>query len=178
MSSAPDPSPLETPPPRRARGRRVAVLAALASCLALGAIVATLASPRASRYLREEIRDLLASKGENEASAIGALRTLNTAQALFREGDLDKNGVLDYASSLAELGAKLRAPLIDPALASGTRHGYTFTILQADRFTWSCVASPRRPGRTGDRYFFIDESGVIRFANSSAASSLSIPIGG
>jgi hypothetical protein len=111
----------------------------------------------------------------NEAAAIGALRTLTTAQSLFREGDEDKNGVLDYASSLKILG---KVGVIDRVLASGKKQGYVFKILEASQFTWSATAEPATPGASGKRSFFVDESGVIRFSTSGAASSLSSPIGG
>src|SRR5207249_3857392 len=39
----------------------------------------------------------------SESSAIGALRTLCSAQALFQSGDMDQNGVLDYATTLQDL---------------------------------------------------------------------------
>jgi hypothetical protein len=121
-------------------------------------------------------------KGSNEARAIGALRTINTAQSLFREGDKDMNGTLDYASTLQML--QTSGNLIDRTLAKGTKSGYTFRVLPpnpADRdmnFTWSVVAEPVRPGETGDRYFYIDESGVIRFEAGKTATSCSTPIGG
>ena len=119
-----------------------------------------------------EWREEWGSDYSREAGAIGALRTLTTAQALFREGDKDHNGILDYAPSLAAIG---RCSLIDPKLASGTKRGYTFRILRADPFTWSATASPRR---SGERYFFVDESGVIRFSMGSMPTSMSTAIGG
>ena len=104
-----------------------------------------------------------ARKGSNEAGAIGALRTLTTAQALFREGDKDGNGKLDYATSLQALAA---AGLIDTALGSGTKQGYQFEInipagTSSETF-WGGAATPRSPGKSGDRFFFVDETGVIR----------------
>src|SRR5262249_41150134 len=92
-------------------------------------------------------------KRSNEATAIGALRTISTAQALSREGDKDRNGVLDYAKSLAALQA---CSIVDEELGSGGKQGYTFEILGADEFTWSCRTGPDEPGKTGDRYFFVD----------------------
>ena len=124
--------------------------------IAIIAIIAAIAIPNL----------IEARKGSNEAAAIGALRTLTTAQALFREGDKDGNGKFDYASSLGQLSA---AGLIDPALASGTKQGYHFVIVPSansssgDFFTFT--AAPRSPGKSGDRSFFVDETGVIRATN-------------
>lgn len=95
------------------------------------------------------------------ASAISALRTLAVAQTLFREGDRDGDGVLDYAASLAELG---QAQLIDEALASGTKHGYRFEVRRSSEhpeFMWAATASPVEPG---GRSLFTNHSGVIWWA--------------
>ncbi|GIW71748.1 MAG: hypothetical protein KatS3mg102_1290 [Planctomycetota bacterium] len=114
-------------------------------------------------------------KGANEAMAKSTLRALFTFQALFREGDKDGDGRLDYAESLGELFA---AGLIDEVLASGRKQGYRFRILSADEDTWSAVAEPLEPGRSGDRWFFIDETGVIRQSEHGPASADSPPVGG
>ena len=134
--------------------------------IAIIAIIAAIAIPNL----------IEARKGSNEAAAIGALRTLNTAQSLFREGDKDHNGTLDYSSTLGLL--QTSANLIDSVLSSGTKQGYAFTITASTQFTWSATAGPLTPGKSGDRYFFIDESGVIRFSNTATATSTDTPIGG
>jgi prepilin-type N-terminal cleavage/methylation domain-containing protein len=135
--------------------------------IAIIAIIAAIAIPNL----------IEARKGSNESAAIGALRTLTTAQALFREGDRDRDGVLDYATSLTELNRY--GSLIDPVLASGTKQGYSFTIVSDDnRFVWSSTAEPVTPGKSGDRYFFVDESGVIRFSTTTTATASDTAIGG
>jgi prepilin-type N-terminal cleavage/methylation domain-containing protein len=134
--------------------------------IAIIAIIAAIAIPNL----------IQARKGGNEAAAIGALRTLNTAQSLFREGDKDHNGTLDYASTLVAL--QTNGNLIDSVLGTGTKQGYSYTILAATQFTWSAQASPLTPGKSGDRYFFIDESGVIRFNAQQPSTSTDTPIGG
>ena len=135
--------------------------------IAIIAIIAAIAIPNL----------IEARKGSNEAAAIGALRTLTTAQALFREGDKDKDTTLDYATTMGELKT---ANLIDGVLGSGTKQGYVFTVGSAGgaQFTWSATASPASPGKSGDRYFFVDESGVIRFATTAVATSTDTAIGG
>ena len=133
--------------------------------IAIIAIIAAIAIPNL----------IEARKGSNEAAAIGALRTLTTAQALFREGDKDKNNTLDYANSLALLK---NSALVDGVLGLGTKQGYLFSITGGDQFTWACTAGPQSPSKSGDRYFFCDESGVIRFATTAAATSSSTAIGG
>src|SRR5439155_126410 len=83
--------------------------------IAIIAIIAAIAIPNL----------IEARKGSNEAAAIGAMRTLVTAQSLFREGDKDHNDVLDYAQSVGSLG---KYNLIDDTLAHGTKQGYTFEV--------------------------------------------------
>src|SRR5581483_1965444 len=72
---------------------------------------------------------LEARKHGNEASAIGALKTIAIAEAIFRESDLEQDGNLDYGM-LSELAAATSRgkPLIDAELGSGTKQGY---LLQA-----------------------------------------------
>jgi hypothetical protein len=97
----------------------------------------------------------------NETAAIGAMKVLSTAQVLFREGDKDANGTLDYANGLEDLG---KCGLIDKVLASGTKQGYRFELTsgaKAPEFTWMAVASPVKPGVTGSRHFAVNHEGVI-----------------
>jgi len=108
---------------------------------------------------------------DNEGHAIGGLRTLATAQGLFREGDKDRNGRLDYASSLEALG---KAGLIDGVFAKGDlthKCGYRFRVLAATDASWSAVAEPSAPGSTGSRFFLVSESGAIRASTTGPASA-------
>jgi hypothetical protein len=81
----------------------------------------------------------------NDSAVIGSLRTIAVAQALFREGDKDRDEVLDYATSLAELGA---ADLIDPVLAKGEKYGVRYEALPVADPQWEfgVVVRPHRPG--------------------------------
>jgi prepilin-type N-terminal cleavage/methylation domain-containing protein len=135
--------------------------------IAIIAIIAAIAIPNL----------IEARKGSNEAAAIGALRTLCTAQSEFREQDKDKNSVLDYATALTQLA---NTNLIDSVLGAGTKQGYVFTLPTSpdSRYQWSCQAVPANPGKSGDRSFFVDESGVIRFSTTTTVDSTSTPIGG
>src|SRR5207302_9904369 len=76
--------------------------------IAIIAIIAAIAIPNL----------IEARKGSNEAAAIGAMRTLVTAQSLYREGDKDKDGILNYSSTVGSLGTY---NLVDNTLASGTK---------------------------------------------------------
>jgi prepilin-type N-terminal cleavage/methylation domain-containing protein len=104
------------------------------------------------------VPNLLQSKAAaNEASAISAIRV----------------GSGQYATNLTALGT---ANLIDSVLASGTKDGYSYSASGgANNFTVN--AAPVTAGSTGTRYFFSDESGVIRYATGAAATVASSPLG-
>jgi len=113
----------------------------------------------------ESLRE--ARRHGNEAAAIGALRTISTAQSLFREADKDANQVFDYAGSLAALG---EVDLIDEVLASGEKQGYRFELCagsEAPEFLWMAVASPIEPGETGERHLVINQMGVIFYSTEA-----------
>jgi hypothetical protein len=108
-----------------------------------------------------------ARKHGNEAAAIGALKTMNTAQAIFREGDKDYDELLDYGT-LAELSA---STMIDGVLGSGMKQGYVFDCAPSratPEFLWFAIANPVVPGTTGDRYFATNHAGVIWYSTTRA----------
>src|SRR5205814_1086163 len=94
------------------RGNQAFTLIELMIVIAIIAIIAAIAIPNL----------LQARKHGNEASAIGALKTIGTCEAMFREGDKERDGNLDYGM-LSELS---RTNLVDTVLGSGTKQGYLF----------------------------------------------------
>lgn len=126
------------------------------------------------------------ARARNEYLAIGALRLLNTANfayaATYNRG---------FAPVLANLGPGIpptappsaaAADLIDAALASGWKAGYNFIYSAGARDAdgkiskYTITVEPITPGTTGHRYFFADQSGVIRFSTSGPANAASPPI--
>lgn len=103
---------------------------------------------------------LEARKHGNEASAIGSLRAISAAQAIYRE----REGKGIYGS-LSDLEKK---SYIDSFLGGGNKQGYVFEVGTFDNGQdfWA-KASPGAPGDTGDRYFFLNSSGVISFSTSN-----------
>lgn len=93
-------------------------------------------------------------KAANEAAALDTLRTIATAQDRFH----DRTGT--FADSLATLTSE--GLIVHTILGSGVKQGYVFHIGTADDLGWGASGSPGAINRTGDRYFFVDESGVIR----------------
>jgi len=104
-------------------------------------------------------------KAAHEATSLSYMRTIGEAQELYR------NGNNAYA---ADIGTLVAAGLIpDPGF---DQFGYNFGIGGATANYWSATAAPINPGITGDRYFFIDSTGVIRVAFGGPANSNSEPL--
>lgn len=129
------------------------------------------------------IPNLLRSKmAANEMSAIGSVRGLNTALVVYSA----TYGT--YPPSLLALGpssspSSEAAGLIDPLLATGRKTGYEFDYETFDKVEgeiksqgYTITASPVSPGSTGRRYFFTDQSGVIRAETNRVATADSPPI--
>jgi prepilin-type N-terminal cleavage/methylation domain-containing protein len=128
---------------------------------------------------------LRARMSANEASAVGSLRTLNTAEVTY---NTSYNGVfatltqLGPADATCSAGASAsNACLIDNVLANAAaspgKSGYLFTIDASVNTTYTSNADPVVFGQTGARHFFSDPSGVIRSENTNtAATAASNPI--
>jgi type IV pilus assembly protein PilA len=118
---------------------------------------------------------LSARKSANESSAVGVLRTVNTAAVSYQAGHPEAG----YPQTLDAMSAD---GLIDPSIAAGERHGYRFTYTALDENGDGVIeayvvnADPVTPGTTGRRHFFTDESGVIRVESDQMASKESPPI--
>jgi type IV pilus assembly protein PilA len=131
------------------------------------------------------IPNLLRSKmAADEASAIGSLRALNIACVTY------STSYSGYPSSLSALGGEgtsasptsTSAELIDNVLQTGLKSGYEFSLLpgSADSAgnidTYAITAAPITPGVTGLRYFYTDQTDVIRASSSTVATSASTPL--
>jgi len=134
---------------------------------------------------------LRARMAANEASAVGSLRTIRTAAASYNV--TYSNG---YPPSLEALGGEGEAncdhaALLRGPLAFGQRNGYIFTYqvkepLAAPAADKGCAtaggagftitAEPLTRRTTGERSFFIDETGVIRFERNGPATADSPPL--
>jgi type IV pilus assembly protein PilA len=128
------------------------------------------------------IPNLLRSRmAANEASAVGSIRTINTSAVTFST-TYPNDG---FPGSLAALGGaspctatSTNACLLDAVLAGGTKSGYTF-VWTGDGNTpsvgYSITGTPVTVGTTGQRMFFSDQSGVIRYAASGAGATVASP---
>ena len=119
---------------------------------------------------------LRARMSANEAAAVGAVRTLNTAQISYNSA----YPTVGYASTLSALSGTSCAPpnsasacLIDTQLGSGTKNGYTFTLSDVTgtpAATYTVIASPAVPNQTGVRYFCSFADAVVRGAVSAIST--------
>ena len=114
----------------------------------------------------------------NEASAVGSVRSINTAEISYNAAYSD----LGFTTTLAQLGGAAGAActpgtgtgcFIDSSLSSGTKSGYSFTTGLGAAGTglplndYSVTAAPTVPNQTGTRYFCSFEDAVVR--SSTAA---------
>jgi len=110
---------------------------------------------------------LQARVAANEASAVGSLRTINTAEIMY----IDNYPTVGFAPTLANLGGtNCAAPdqngacLIDSLLSSGTKSGYTFTstgIGSTPNGQYFAVGLPI--SGSGNRSFCATEDAVIHY---------------
>ena len=128
--------------------------------VAVLAIVITLAIPVSNN----------ARINANEGSAVGSMRTFVSSNETYRT----RFG--SYASAIQDLAD---AGIIDERLASAIadpgKAGYVFTY-NTGPDTYTVLGTPFESGRSGIRHFYVDPSGVIRFADSTRATSVSTPI--
>jgi hypothetical protein len=74
------------------------------------------------------------------------------------------------------------AQLIDNVLQTGTKTGYNFTFSPGTADAsgnvdyYAITANPITPGTTGLRYFYTDQTGVIRNSTTGTATSANSPI--
>jgi hypothetical protein len=134
--------------------------------------------PSREKATREQVPAQIAY---NEASALGSVRTLNTACVTYAV-----SYTTGYPRSLGNLGGSgsltaMSAALIDNALAGGTKDGYEFKYRPGAANgsmtpTYTIQANPITPGETGQRYFFTDETALIRYNLARPATRDDPPI--
>ena len=128
------------------------------------------------------IPNLLRSKiAANQASAVGSLRTLNTACIAYSTSYGQFPGALASLGPMASGGtaSSASADLVDSVLAGGSKSGYVFAFgAGASNQSYTITATPITAATTGQNMYFTDQSGVIRVDTSgSGATAASTPIG-
>jgi prepilin-type N-terminal cleavage/methylation domain-containing protein len=107
---------------------------------------------------------LAARKTANETSAIGSLRRLTAFNEQYR---------LRFASYAGGL-SMLQAAGFNTVVEDTEKSGYSFRY-KGDVRSWTCFAVPQSP-ESGDRGFYLDQTGLIRAAESDRIGPGSPPI--
>lgn len=114
----------------------------------------------------------------NEASAVGSIHAINTAEVGYQAT------YAGYAESLANLGgadpcrkSAETACLLDQSLAGGSKSGYRFTTVGGDpsdseNTSYVVGAAPEVFDRTGKRLFCSTDKNVIRVDLNTAGSTI------
>lgn len=132
------------------------------------------------------IPNLLRSRiAANEASAVGSLRTINTAQTTYAS----TYPATGFAASLSNLGpgaggsaSSTNAQLLDNVLGCAAppcnKSGYSFSMTGTGTppYYYSSTATPISAGQTGQRRFYSDATGVIRYNATATANSTDSPL--
>ena len=130
-------------------------------------IIAAIAIPN---FIRSRMR-------ANETAAVQNLRSITTANVVY----LTTYGI-GFSDSLAKLGGNIPIPdatasgLIDSVLSSGVKTGYSYTYAVtatsgSQVVAYSLNAEPTNVGATGDRYFYVDQTCIIRQNTTSPAGT-------
>ena len=122
----------------------------------------------------------------NESGAVGNLRTINTAEVSY----ITAFPARGYSTTLAVMGTGGACPvpptpaaacLIDDTLGAATGvataksgYYYVYAPVGAPAGSYTNQAQPSVPNSTGVKFFFTDESGVVRF-NAGAAATVASP---
>lgn len=120
--------------------------------LSIVAVLLTLAIPN---LLRSRIV-------ANEIAALANIKTISDASQLYyiNEGKYPEN-LLSLAES--------NLPYIDDALASGEKQGYEFIYNHIDTEHFTINANPLPETAFKGRYFYTDETGIIRVKEDGPA---------
>lgn len=127
--------------------------------VAIIAIIAAIAIPN---LLRSRLQS-------NESAAISNLKAIVGAEVAYNSA----NG--SYTGDFADLTGAT-PPFLEGNWA-GIKQGYQFTLASPGPNNFTCNADPSEPGVSGNRYFYTDASGVIRFNTGGQAGAGDPPIG-
>ncbi len=110
----------------------------------------------------------------NEASTIWNLRAICTAQVSYHSA----NNTYGDFNSLVNSSPNPSTRYLDESWSEGcVRQGYVYSMPQITSVEFVCYASPQTVGYSGNRYFRIDQTGIIRYNEKQLPSSVDPVIG-
>ncbi|HXN24536.1 MAG TPA: prepilin-type N-terminal cleavage/methylation domain-containing protein [Candidatus Dormibacteraeota bacterium] len=147
----------------------------LIELLIVVAIILIIAAIAIPNYMRSKIL-------ANEAATVQNVRNITTAEVIY-----STTYGIGYSALLVNLGGTgtptpTNAILLDDVLAQGTKSGFTVTYASSNPdvngrpTAFTVNAAPVDVGHTGNRYFFTDQTGVIRQSVSGPATVTDTPI--
>jgi type IV pilus assembly protein PilA len=119
----------------------------------------------------------------NESSAVGTVRTISTGTVQYAAQCPN----LGFPAAVANMGPGpgdcTGAGIIDAVIVGGSKSGYNFAYAPGapnaagviTTYTYNADPIPPR-GITGQRSFFLDQSGVIRYNQNAAATVADAPL--
>jgi len=124
---------------------------------------------------------LRARMAANEASAVASLRTINTACITY------SSTYGQYPTALSDMSdvpagtspTSTSADLLDPVLSAAVplKSGYNFVYAATgSNASYTVNASPIVANQTGSRFFYTDQSAVIRYNTSQSAAVTDSPL--
>ena len=161
----------------------------LIELLIVVAIILIIAAIAIPNFLRSRV-------AANQASAVGSLRTLNTAEftysSTYGQGFSATLGDLGPPSSGA-LADTTHAGIVDsilsgtatsgPGAMTSTKSGYRFTyspgtVINGQIVSYTINVDPINRGTTGTNSYFVDQSGVVRQNSTTQAGAADSPLAG
>lgn len=117
--------------------------------------------------------------GDNEASTVGSLRSLNTAEAYYARtySDIGFTCTLEDFSPppTGQKPSPKAADLIDRSLTSGNKAGYHFALTcpgtSKPQEKYQLSAVPVTPGKSAKRAFCTDQTAIIKVSDNGKAET-------
>ena len=145
------------------RGQKGFTLIELMVVVGLVGVISSIAIPN---YIQSR-------RSARESAAISNVRTLTSAEGAF----LSTSGGYTQYASFSQLTTQ---GLIESTFVNngGVKDGYLFVITQPDITSYTITAAPQTADAALMRYFYADQSGVIRQNTGAAATASSVPVSG
>jgi len=103
----------------------------------------------------------------NETSAIGTLKTIGVSNFQYRTR---------FGRFAADINDLWSSGYLDPGIAAPFKAGYNFNYVGTASTRFEATAAPTDPGASGNRHFFVDQSGLLRQSYAGPATVADDPL--